>query len=170
MRMSPEARLGKSSPIVLSTTAAGTINHTARGDFSFPTKSASEVEPIAVSSTRSWTAVGDVSKTTHSWPSLRRRRTIFAPILPSPIIPSCICNLLILIFFRRIFFTPSLNTCRFVLGFEDFDELLITPRYLFHGSVTGDLVRTPIDKGIPETRATDGETDESRDRGGSCKP
>jgi hypothetical protein len=42
--------------------------------------------------------------------------------------------------------TPSLNTCRFVLGFEDFDELLITTRYLFHGSVTGDLVRTPIDK------------------------
>src|ERR1035437_841435 len=66
--------------------------------------------------------------------------------------------------------TPSLNTCCFVLGFEDFDELLITPRYLFHGSVTGDLVRTPIDKRTPETRATDGETDESRDRGGSCKP
>ncbi len=66
--------------------------------------------------------------------------------------------------------TPSLNPCRLVLGFEDFDELLITTRYLFHGSATGDLGRTPIDKGTPETCATDGETDESRDRCGSCKP
>ena len=69
--------------------------------FQLSTKSASEVEPIALSFTRSWTAVGDVSKTTHSWPFLRSRRTIFAPILPRPIIPSCICNLLI-IFFRHL--------------------------------------------------------------------
>src|SRR5215831_15819700 len=31
-----------------------------------------------------------MSKTTHSWPPLMRRRTMLAPILPRPIIPSCI--------------------------------------------------------------------------------
>jgi len=35
------------------------------------------------------TDFADLSKTTHRWPPLMRRRTMFAPILPSPIIPSC---------------------------------------------------------------------------------
>ena len=39
--------------------------------------------------------LGDLSKTTHSWPPLISRRTMLAPILPSPIIPSCINSPLI---------------------------------------------------------------------------
>src|SRR5215471_328414 len=35
------------------------------------------------------TVLGDLSKTTHWCPPLMRRRTMFAPIRPSPIIPSC---------------------------------------------------------------------------------
>ena len=50
---------------MLSTTAAGTINQTARGFVSFVTKSASEEEPTAFSSTNSCTTCGDLSKTTH---------------------------------------------------------------------------------------------------------
>ena len=52
----------------LSTTAAGTMSQTARGFSSFLTRSASEELPIAFSSTNSSTALGDMSKTTHSWP------------------------------------------------------------------------------------------------------
>ena len=51
--------------MVLSTTAAGTINHTARGLVSFLTKSASEEDPTAFSSTNSCTVFCDMSKTTH---------------------------------------------------------------------------------------------------------
>ena len=75
--------------MVLSTTAAGTINHTARGFSSFVMKSGSEELPAAFSWTNSFTAFGDMSKTTHRCPPLRSRRTMFAPILPRPIIPSC---------------------------------------------------------------------------------
>jgi hypothetical protein len=38
----------------------------------------------------SFTGIGDLSYTTQRCPPFRRRRTIFAPILPRPIIPSCI--------------------------------------------------------------------------------
>src|SRR5262249_57771807 len=41
------------------------------------------------SCTSSCTVLGDLSKTTHWCPPLMRRRTMFAPIRPSPIIPSC---------------------------------------------------------------------------------
>src|SRR5262249_18448522 len=37
----------------------------------------------------SLTVLGNMSKTTHCWPLAISRRTMFAPILPSPIIPSC---------------------------------------------------------------------------------
>ena len=76
--------------MVLSTTAAGTINQTARGFSSFFTRSASEEAPTAFSWANSVTACGDLSKTTHWWPPLSSRRTMFAPILPRPIMPSCI--------------------------------------------------------------------------------
>ncbi len=76
--------------MVLSTTAAGTMSQTARGLSSFFTKSTSEVDPTALSCTSSCTVFGDMSKTTHGWPPLMSRRTMFAPIRPSPIIPSCI--------------------------------------------------------------------------------
>src|SRR5215470_16559609 len=89
MRMSPFSSVGSRSAMVLSTTAAGTMSHTARGLSSFFTKSVSEVDPIAFSCTSSCTVLGDMSKTTHWCPPLMRRRTMLAPIRPSPIIPSC---------------------------------------------------------------------------------
>src|ERR1700722_16505643 len=76
--------------MVLSTTAEGTINHIARGFSSFVIKSSSEELPSALSCTNSFTAFADMSNTTHWWPPLMSRRTILAPILPRPIIPSCI--------------------------------------------------------------------------------
>src|SRR5579872_1497575 len=88
--MSPVSRCGTRLAMVLSTTAAGTINHIARGLSSFFTNSGSVAEPTAFSCTSSFTAFGDMSKTTQRWPLLSRRRTMFAPILPRPIIPSCI--------------------------------------------------------------------------------
>src|SRR6266436_2863336 len=89
MRMSSRSRCGTRSAMLLSTTAAGTISQTARGFLSLATRSASEAAPTALSRVRSATAFGDMSKTTHSWPPLINRRTIFAPIRPNPIIASC---------------------------------------------------------------------------------
>ena len=51
--------------MVLSTTAAGTINQTARGFWSLFANSAREEAPRAFSLTSSSTAFGDLSKTTH---------------------------------------------------------------------------------------------------------
>ena len=65
MRMSPGSRWGTTAAMVLSTTAAGTINQTARGLSSFFTKSAGEAAPTAFSWVSSFTAFGDMSKTTH---------------------------------------------------------------------------------------------------------
>ena len=76
--------------MVSSTTAAGIINHTARGLVSLLAKSFSEDDPTAFSFTNSSTDFGDISKTTHSWPAFMSRRTMLAPILPRPTIPSCI--------------------------------------------------------------------------------
>src|SRR2546430_16666646 len=70
-------------------TAAGTINQITLGFCNFLTRSCNEDDPTAFSSTSSFTALGDMSKTTHSWPPLIRRRTMLAPILPSPTIPNC---------------------------------------------------------------------------------
>ncbi len=75
---------------VWSTTAAGTISQTARGGFSFWRNSSSELEPAAPSLPSSATLPGSLSKTTHSCPAFIRRRTMFAPIRPKPIMPSCI--------------------------------------------------------------------------------
>src|SRR5580700_652648 len=87
--MSSDSRWGRRSAIVSSTAAAGTISQTARGFSSFETKSWSEELPVAFSCANSFTAFEDLSKTTHRWPPLRARRTMFAPILPRPIIPNC---------------------------------------------------------------------------------
>jgi hypothetical protein len=78
--------------MVLSTTAAGTINQIARGLSNSFTSSASEDVPTAFSSANRSTAAGDLSKTTHWWPPSRSRRTILAPIRPSPIIPICMIS------------------------------------------------------------------------------
>src|SRR5262249_37984144 len=87
--MSSGSRRGDRPAIVLSTTAAGTINQTTLGLRNFLTRSCSDDDPTALSPTSSLTALGDMSKTTHSWPPLIRRRTILAPILPRPTIANC---------------------------------------------------------------------------------
>src|ERR1700722_14224025 len=88
--MSPASRCGSRSAIVWSTTPAGTMSQTALGFASFFTNSWSDDAPAAFSLTRSFTACGDRSNTTQSCPFLISRRTMLAPILPSPTIPSCI--------------------------------------------------------------------------------
>src|SRR5258705_314916 len=80
------------SAMVWSTTAAGTMSHTALGFASFFTRSWSEVAPTAFSFANSFTVWGDLSNTTQSCPFLISRRTMLAPILPSPTIPSCIIS------------------------------------------------------------------------------
>src|SRR5262245_37985117 len=90
MRMSPRSSSGVRSAMLWSTTAAGTISQTARGLSSFFTKSAREAVPTAFSRASSSTTVFDRSKTTHWCPPLSSRRTMLAPIRPSPIIPNCI--------------------------------------------------------------------------------
>src|SRR4030095_12986052 len=95
--ISPGSSSGDSSPIVSSTTAAGTISQIARGRSSLVTKSAREVAPLAFSLTRWLTTLGERSNTTHSCPFLSSRRTIFAPIPPIPLIPSRIVFLPLLI-------------------------------------------------------------------------
>src|SRR5690349_10087256 len=99
MRMSSASRCGRRSAIVASTTAAGTINQTARGFCSCFTKSAREDATTALFRTTSspafsWTifsiALGDLSKTTHWWSLRSSRRTMYSPILPRPIMPICI--------------------------------------------------------------------------------
>src|SRR5512139_2602555 len=89
-RVSPASRWGRRSPMVLSTAAAGTIIQTTLGFGRFIARSWSEEAPVAFSRTSSSTAFGDMSNATHRCPALRSRRTMFAPILPRPIIPSCI--------------------------------------------------------------------------------
>src|SRR6185369_3997256 len=87
--MSPRSRWGSRSLMVLSTTPAGTMSHTARGFVRRLASSASEAVPTAFSFTSSSTGFGDLLNTTHSWPPRTRRRTMFAPMRPRPIIPSC---------------------------------------------------------------------------------
>src|SRR6266481_5631955 len=90
MRMSPGSNSPASSCSVSSTTAAGTISHTTRGFCSFFTRSRSEVAGIAPSTATCLTESALRANATHCWPALKSRRTILPPILPSPIIPSCI--------------------------------------------------------------------------------
>src|SRR5262245_38295745 len=90
MTVSPGSSSAATWSTIRPVIAAGTITHTARGPSSFATRSSIEVAPTAPSASSSATASGLTSKTTHSCPSRIRRRTMFAPIRPSPIIPSCI--------------------------------------------------------------------------------
>src|SRR6185437_878732 len=90
--MSPDSRWGSRSAMLLSTTPAGTISQTTRGFFNVLANSASEAVPVAFSFVSSATAAADMSKTTHSWPPRMSRRTMFAPMRPRPIIPSCMLS------------------------------------------------------------------------------
>src|SRR6185312_6936011 len=90
MMMSPCCIRAARSCRVLSTAAAGTISQATRGGFNFETKSSSDLAPIAPWSVNMLTFAAFISNTTHSCRSCSRRSTILAPILPNPIIPSCI--------------------------------------------------------------------------------
>ena len=61
-----------------------------RGLYSLPTNSSSEFAPSAPSPARPLTTAGFLSYATQWWPSRISRLTRFAPIRPSPIMPSCI--------------------------------------------------------------------------------
>ena len=90
--MSPASSvLASSSITVWVIVPAGTITHTIRGVDIFSASSASEYTPVVLSSLAiALTAVVSWSYTTHSCPPATTRRTMFAPIRPRPIIPSCI--------------------------------------------------------------------------------
>ena len=88
--MSPLLIFGTSLSSMLSTAAAGTMSQTARGVFNFLMKSSRLSEPVAPSPTSPNTLLGFVSQTTHSCPPFSSRRTMFPPIRPNPIMPSCI--------------------------------------------------------------------------------
>src|SRR5215469_12987418 len=63
---------------------------TARGGFSFVTRSSREVDPVAPSSPSCFTASELRSETTSECPPRIRRRVMLAPMRPSPTIASCI--------------------------------------------------------------------------------
>ena len=77
-----------------STTAAGNISQTARGVSSLARKSSILAAGVMPSAASAATASALLSYTTHSWPACCKRRTMFAPIRPNPIIPICILILL----------------------------------------------------------------------------
>ena len=86
----PASRCGTIRRSSCSTTPAGIISQIARGLDSLLTKSSSEDDPVTPSpSPGPPQPVADLSKTTHSWPFFANRRTMLAPILPRPTIPSC---------------------------------------------------------------------------------
>src|SRR6185437_2273607 len=95
MRMSPRERYGSSASIVLSTAApAGTMIQTTRGAASWLHTSARSFAPLAPNATCGFSAVALLSNTTTCWPPCSSRCTIFPPIRPSPIMASCISDLL----------------------------------------------------------------------------
>src|SRR6476659_2516364 len=95
MIASPDSSFSPSAATVRSVISpAGSMTHAVRGLDSLATKSSSESAPVAPSPASVATASGLTSKTTHSWPSRMSRRTRFAPIRPSPTMPSCIVVLL----------------------------------------------------------------------------
>ena len=83
------SRLASSVTVLSVISPAGTMTQAARGVDSLATNSSSESAPVAPSPASSSTASGLTSKTTQSCPSRIRRRTRFAPIRPSPTMPSC---------------------------------------------------------------------------------
>src|SRR5487761_1105399 len=91
MIMSPGSISAASASIVVPVISpAGTITQAARGGVSLLTKSAIELAPVAPSFSRAATTSGILSKATQLWPSRISLRTRFAPIRPSPTMPSCI--------------------------------------------------------------------------------
>src|SRR6266508_2806420 len=72
---------------------AGTMIHITRGRLSnLATKSSHELAPTAPCDACAWTAAGDRSNATTRWRRLSRRRAMFPPMRPRPIIPSSIAT------------------------------------------------------------------------------
>src|SRR5919202_3393965 len=94
MRVSSAWSGGTSRSRVGSTTAAGTMMQMHRGLSSFATKSSIVSAPVAPSPSSVAIASALTSWTTQSWPPRISRRTMLAPMRPSPIMPTCICGLL----------------------------------------------------------------------------
>ena len=89
MIVSPRSSSGASDAIVASTNAAGTMIHTWRGAVELADEVVERAGPRHAVAGEGRTAFGSTSKPTHSWPAPSRRRTMFAPIRPRPIMPSC---------------------------------------------------------------------------------
>src|SRR5438270_4653656 len=91
MIASPSSNTSATALIVLSVISpAGTITHAARGFSSFTANSWSDPEPVMPSASTALTASALTSYPTQRCPSAISRRTIPAPIRPSPTIPNCI--------------------------------------------------------------------------------
>src|SRR3954470_6885482 len=95
MTVSSASSSGTSLSSVGSTTAAGTMMQIERGASSFATKSSMDGAPVAPSPSSAEIASALTSWTTQSWPPRISRRTMLAPMRPSPIMPTCICGLLV---------------------------------------------------------------------------
>src|SRR5439155_1035937 len=82
-------RLARSVTTCSVAAPAGTITHATRGGRSARTKSSSSVAPLAPSLAIALTFAGSLAYPTNSWPPRISRRAMFAPILPSPPMPTC---------------------------------------------------------------------------------
>src|SRR5712692_2627398 len=158
MRMSPFWIARPRSPSVWSTAAAGTISQIARGGLRLDTRSSSDgaaTAPVSFAKASRVFAVGVY--TTTSCPPRIKRRVMFPPILPRPIIPSC---MVVTPFF------PSRRTGRV----EGVHELLVASRDLSYCRLPRRLLGPPGNERFPEHRPAHGEADESRDSGGHRQP
>src|SRR5260221_9160469 len=157
--------------MVSSTDAAGTISQIARGFSSFVTRSWSEVLPVAFSFTNSLTALGVLLNTTHRCPALRSLRTNFAPILPRPIIPSCmehsssaaLRSQLYEIEFHSIALLVSSSAGLDASTFKYVHKLPIAAGNFGHSGVPRYLSGPPANERLPESRPAHCETDEPPD-------
>src|SRR6266853_378662 len=164
--------------MVSSTDAAGTISQIARGFSSFVTRSWSEVLPVAFSFTNSLTALGVLLNTTHRCPALRSLRTMFAPILPRPIIPSCmehsspaaLRSQLYEIEFHSIALLVSSSAGLDASTFKYVHKLTIAAGNFGHSGVPRYLSGPPANERLPESRPAHCETDKPRDSGRDNQP
>src|SRR5712692_5781058 len=96
-------RLARSVTTCSVAAPAGTITHATRGGRSARTNSSSAVVPVAPSLAIALTPAGSDAYPMISWPPRIRRRTMLAPIRPSPTIPICIAQLLLAALPQRFF-------------------------------------------------------------------
>src|ERR1035438_2587277 len=104
MTISPARSTGCSVSSSASTAPAGIMIQTIRGAGSFATRSAAEVAAAAPASARARAAPALLSYTTQLWPALARRRTMFEPMRPRPIIPIFTRSPVAALYQRRVIF------------------------------------------------------------------